>query len=525
MKTSYFSFSGGINTDSPALSIDAGEVINAINYEAAVSGGYRRIDGFERYDGQLSPSSLSIFDYADNTAYQDAVETLRSLIGEVPGEGNILGVWRYNNTTYAFRNKVGGASAGMYESTVVGWAEITTGVTLNPDGNYEFINKNFGGNASTLMMYGVDGVNKGFQFDGTTYTEISTGMTTDTPTHLIEYKNYLIYSFSGGSVQISPLASPTTTWTALAGAQELGIGEEITGFKDVPGDSLAVFCKDSTWIISGTPNASDFALNSYSTSSGATEGTIQRINYPIYINNSGCVEMRTTSAYGDFTMASLSQKAKKLVDSLRGNETASIVSKDKNQYRVFYSNNRGLSFTFSGDKVSGVMPINYGKPVLCCCNGTDSDGSERLFFGSDDGYVYEMDAGYSFDGGSVEAWIRPSFYHFKSPEQFKRFFKIVLEIDADQAADLTFLPVFDYSDPTQPDAIEGTLTVSGGGGFWDEDNWGEFYYDSAIVSSAYGYMDAIAKNFSMFIRSNLTYEKPHTIQGAIIHYSPKGLSR
>jgi len=522
--TQYFPFAGGVNSDTPSLSIPAGSLINSTNYEASSNGGYRRIDGFERYDGRTAPSSINVFDYDTTALYTAAVETLRGAISLVPGEGNILGVWRYNNITYAFRNKVGGADAGMYESTVGGWVEVVTGITLNPGGRYEFINANYGGHASTMMMYGVDGANKGFQFDGTTYTEVSTGMTVDTPAHLHKYKNHLWYSFTGGSLQYSSLGIPTT-WLALTGAAELGIGDEITGFRDVAGDSFVVVCRNSTHIVSGTPGAADFNVSIYSDTAGALEWTIQRLAYPVYLDDNGVLELRSVQSYGDFQTATLSQNISKILAPLISSATASMISRSKNQYRLYFSNGTGMVFTFSGNKLAGIMPVNYGKTVKCCCNGVDSNGDEALFFGSDDGYVYQLDAGYSFDGEEVNAWIRPSFNHFKSPEHVKRFFKIVLEIDADETSDLAFLPVFDYGDPNQPDAFEGILNVSGGGSSWDEENWEALYYDGAIISSAYGYLDAVGKNFSLLIRSELTYEKPHTIQGAIVHFSQRGLKR
>ena len=51
------------------------------------------------------------------TELRQAIEDQRSLIGIVPGEGNVNGVWVYGGNTYAFRNKSGGSTAGMYKST------------------------------------------------------------------------------------------------------------------------------------------------------------------------------------------------------------------------------------------------------------------------------------------------------------------------------------------------------------------------------------------------------------------------
>ena len=63
-----------------------------------------------------------------------AIEDQRSKINIVPGEGSVLGVWVYNGSVYAFRNKSGGATAGMYKSTSTGWSEVDLGTALNFDG-------------------------------------------------------------------------------------------------------------------------------------------------------------------------------------------------------------------------------------------------------------------------------------------------------------------------------------------------------------------------------------------------------
>ena len=68
-----------------------------------------------------------------------AIEDQRSNINAVgtvgtPCEGAILGVWVYSGDVYAFRNKSGGATAGMFKTTSTGWSEIDLGTALNFDG-------------------------------------------------------------------------------------------------------------------------------------------------------------------------------------------------------------------------------------------------------------------------------------------------------------------------------------------------------------------------------------------------------
>jgi len=61
LKSSYFPFEGGVNLVEPALSMRAGELVAADNFEVDVRGRYRRLDGYERFDGQTLPSDITVY--------------------------------------------------------------------------------------------------------------------------------------------------------------------------------------------------------------------------------------------------------------------------------------------------------------------------------------------------------------------------------------------------------------------------------------------------------------------------------
>jgi len=51
---------GGENQVDPALKIKPGHLLFSRNYEPKKGGGYRRIDGYERYSGKPKPSEATI---------------------------------------------------------------------------------------------------------------------------------------------------------------------------------------------------------------------------------------------------------------------------------------------------------------------------------------------------------------------------------------------------------------------------------------------------------------------------------
>lgn len=55
--TKYYPFNGGLDVVTPALSVDPGFALALVNYEPWFNGGYRRVDGYERFDGRPKPSA------------------------------------------------------------------------------------------------------------------------------------------------------------------------------------------------------------------------------------------------------------------------------------------------------------------------------------------------------------------------------------------------------------------------------------------------------------------------------------
>lgn len=49
-------FTGGLDTTTPAMQKKPGTLINALNFEQNLTGGYDTVTGYERADGRPSPS-------------------------------------------------------------------------------------------------------------------------------------------------------------------------------------------------------------------------------------------------------------------------------------------------------------------------------------------------------------------------------------------------------------------------------------------------------------------------------------
>ena len=70
-RTKYYALAGGLDVVTPALAVPPGRCLAMVNFEPFYSGGYRRCDGFERYDGRPAPSDATYtsFDVDDATYF------------------------------------------------------------------------------------------------------------------------------------------------------------------------------------------------------------------------------------------------------------------------------------------------------------------------------------------------------------------------------------------------------------------------------------------------------------------------
>lgn len=675
--TDFYPMGGGLDTESPPIEIGPGLCFDAQNYEPATTGGYRRIDGFERYDGQASPSAadysvltatitgtiavgntltgvtsaatgkvLGIFgttivlgrvtgtftsgeslqvaavtqatstsaslaggaslpsDHADYKLL--AANDWRTVIQAVPGSGRIRGIWTYKDVDYAFRDNAGGTAGAMYKSTAAGWvlvafgkeiqftgavgqivdgatitgltsaatatvvramlragswtsagvgtlivsgvtgtfqngesiqvggvtkvtsSSLCTNITRLPGGQLDIVNANFTGSTSTQRMYGADGVNLAFEFDGTNYIPIRTGMTTDTPAHVAYHRQYLMLSFLG-SLQLSGVGNPYA-FTAVLGAAELTTGDEITGLVPQSGSgsgaSMAIFTKNRTHILYGASSAT-FQLVVSVYELGYSAFTIQAVSNNTYgLTARGIQSLVTTQNYGDFNYAAVSFRVQTWLNDKAGLETVATTSKTKNQYRLYFNDGTGLIVGLAGDKVNGIMPLNYGIPVRCICTSTLTTGAERTLFGSDDGYVYKDNTGTSFDGSTLEAWIRPAFNNLKSPRIRKRFRRAVFEVKTDGYSEVNATYDLGYgSQNVAPTAVMPDLSLVGAGGYWSQLTWDRFTWNTEVYSTPQISIEGTEKNISFLFYSNRAQDNSHTVSGVSLMYTPRRAER
>lgn len=402
-------------------------------------------------------------------------------------------------------------------SNVATIAADSSAITLLPGGRYETVKHNFGGLAGADRIYGCDGVNRGFEFDGTVFAPIDTGMTTDTPKHVAAHKNHLFFSFEG-SAQHSGIGTPYI-FSPVYGAGELAVGDTITGFQTESGAqataALGIYSRNSTHILYGT-SASDWNLVKYREKVGAIEYTIQQIDSTIFLDDRGIRRLNASDAYGNFSHATLTNKLKTWVNTRRDAATASCILRDKNQYRLFYSDGYCLCATLDGDNVLGFMPLLFDDHATCVISEEDTSGDEVIYFGSDNGFVYQMEKGTSFDGGAIDTFLLIHYYHGSRPRITKTYKGCTLEIRGNGYNSLNFSYELGYGTTELPQPTPVATSISLSSVYWDSFTWDNFTWDGRTLEPTQVDVEGTAENISLIIRGSSDYNAPIKISGAII---------
>ena len=397
--------------------------------------------------------------------------------------------------------------------------------TLSPGGKYEFSNYNFRGDTSGFTMYGVNTVNKGFSWDGTTFIKISTGVETDTPEHIATHQKHLFFSYSGGSIQHSSIGAPNK-WNAITGAAELGIGDDVSGFSSEVNNVMSIFTRNDAYMLYGTSSA-DWELRKFHAGAGAIPYTLQKMDQTFFLDDRGISSIFTVQYFGDFQSAVASDKIDPYIQNKKDNAINSLRVRGKNQYRLYFDDKTGVEMTFINKKNQGLMPFTMDHQIVSLVSAEDSDGFEVLYGGFDDGYIRRLDSGTSFDGATVGSFVRTAYYHYDSPGSKKRFRELNLEINADTSTTVTITPTYDfggtYSPKTSPVSSSYSIDVTADA--WTDTDISNSSTGVTVVASERVKINGIGMNMGLIIANSSIYDKPITLQGAIVDFTPLGVRR
>jgi hypothetical protein len=469
-------------------------------------------------------------------------------------DGTAMGYLSLSDITGTFvpgETVTGGGGSAVASATL-------SDITIEAGGTYRFENYNFYGAVDSQRMYFVNGNGPAFEFDGeflhpiyTSATGVSFAFTDvidqdlstiitaggdtvslaypfDRPQQIGVFAEHLWLGYESGSVLISSTGEPME-YRAVTGAGEIGIGYPIVGFLANAQASFVIYCRGRIFCITGT-STTDFVKDSVSSGSGAFPDTMAMLDQPIYLDDGGIRKMSTTQAFGDWKLGTVSFAIAPLLDARLNAGNAPVAScrvKQRTQYRLFWPDGTGLCVYF-GRKNAEIMPFKIPVAVSCACSGQtdETNGKERIFIGGEDGYVYEMEAGPSFDGAPVPAFITFAWNHMGGPRIEKRFFMSEIEVDAPDtlSVGVTYQLEYNRSSQVQPGASTAEIEA-GTRAITEIDNYANLDFTQPVMGKIYADLEGLGTNLAITLYTEATNERAHSLTAMTINFAPQKLKR
>lgn len=426
---------GGLVLDKDAFTLPPGTAIQLQNFEPDINGGYRRINGFTKFNSNIVPQTSSS--------------------NEV-----VLGVHIYKDQVIAARGEKvfkGGATGS--------WTEIDTGRTSA--GRYQFANFNFDG--TDKVVY-VDGTNNAAVFNNSSVTDVTASGRPADPAFVEVFKSHVFYAGMSASPQELVFSVPfdEDDFTPSSGAGSIKVDGVIRGLK-VFRESLFVFCADSIFRVQGS-SLSDFAVVPVTRNIGCVDGfSIQEIAGDIvYLAPDGLRTIAGTERIGDVELGTVSKQIQPRLDNVSTDRLSSVVIRDKTQYRLFFpttsesqANSPGIIGVIKGS-IQGQIGWQYADVVgikpACCTSGLISN-VENVLHGGFDGYIHKQEVGNTFDGTNIEAAYRSPDFTMGDPGVRKMMQRIIWNYDNESTVDSKFRIRYDFNSSDTPQPAEYSLTA------------------------------------------------------------------
>ncbi len=428
--------SGGLISNLPPIQQGlkrTGSAIRLQNFEPSVEGGYRRINGYAKWDSAV-----------------------------VPNSGQIFGVTFFEGDVIAVRG------ADVYTSVGAGWTSIQGSRTHTT--KHRFHQYNFDG---TKKVVATDGVNYPWSWDGTTFTNINATTDVQGASHAVDFKNHMFYA-KGNLVTFSEPFDEEAFSTG-SGAGSFQVQDPVTGFK-VFRSRLFIFTEKQIKVVDGS-SSSDFVMSSVSEDIGCVaEDTIQEVGGDVmFLAQDGLRLLGGTEKIGDFSNLLASKEIQSDVNDLAAFYTSfsSVVVRQKSQYRLLgFTSGRDNTDTDGvlGAQIDGTINssgFEWSKTRGLKAYSSDSvvyEGEEYIIFCDESDYVYRMENGASnYDGTAIQSSYWTPYVSFNDPMYRKTLHKADFYITPEGSVSGTVSVNFDLGNTNKIQPAAKTFGASAGG--------------------------------------------------------------
>ena len=400
------------------------------NFEVNKEGGYSKIKGYEKF--------------SDTT---------------VPGSGPVLGLKVISSGRTVVARQNGSNVTEWYYGTGTTWTSMASGPLLGS--RVRHTSFNLDGDDKVVF---VDGVNYPavYNTSGNTLTYMTSADSPDVQgaEHVAFFANAAFFA-KGNNLYYT---APQTVDGFGVGSGVLNVAHDITGLA-VFRDQLIIFTQNTIKRLTGSTEA-NWDVSSITDRIGCINGdTIQEVGGDImYLAPDGIRLLSATDRIGDFGLDIASDVIEKDAKVFLSNTSnfSSLLLRGKAQYRIFaYVESeqqeaaKGLIATKLNAQGAGSMgwSTSFGIKVFVA-DSAYSGSVETACFANEDGYVYVLDTGSNFDGGSIEAIYESPYMPMGDPQIRKTLYKMALYAEPTGSMNLDLNIKYDFGTGTNTGVIQ-----------------------------------------------------------------------
>jgi len=493
---------GGLNTSRDVLSqgeTQPGSAISLLNYEPAVTGGYRKISGFANNYGTVTGTG-SVLGVAVADGINDGILACRK-----PSSGNNY-LHKWNN------------SSSAWDAVTTAGSPTMTGVT-----KVRFSRFNF----ATPKVVLTDGINPAATYDGTTYTQITHSSAPTDPKYSAIFQNHLFLAGDPAHPTklffSAPLAE--TDFAASNGAGVINVGFPIVAIKSFRNE-LFIFGSTNIKKLGGTALA-NFVLQTVTDDLGclATDSVIEIGGDLLFLSQDGLRPISGTAKIGDVNLETVSKDIQSIFTDIVFDVDLeglnAVVLRQKTQFRYFFaaSDSQGIIGGFR--QTPNGLQFEYSQMVgitaTCAASGYIGQ-NEIIIHGNSAGKVQQQEVGNNFDGNPILSVFQTPFYHMQDPEQRKVFYTVATYLRSEGDNSIVMSAVYDYADVDTLNPTNFNLSTAGAAAFFNEATYNSTaIFDGNPSPVQRTNISGSGKSASLKYVTNDT-SASHSIQGLVITF-------
>lgn len=522
---------GGLNTNESSLVLSQdlpGSAIRLVNYESSISGGYRRISGFQPFDRE------------------------NEIVAPDEAEGRILGTYVFYNSetrsseVYAARKLIGEDEYGIFKLGGTGWERVTLPnprAIFGPNSSVSRIRFEVYNAGSGNHLFLVDGVNSLLWFNGTVWEEIvidhQDQQIINSPMVISVFKNHLFIACDASDETVIAHSAPNdpSDWSSAGGAGQIFPGFEVVNIRPFR-DELYIFGTNRIRkiVVEGT----DFVLKDVTNDLGciARDSVLEIAGNLIFLSQDGIRPVAGTEKISDVDLGLLSldiQPDMNLLIAQGDLQTLhGVVIRTKTQFRYFYSNEvvptkeaSGLIGCLRKSKRTGrewEFSDMLGIRASCSWSGF-IDGREQVIHGDYGGGIYLHDSGSSFNGDPIYSIYQTPFLDFGNTELRKTMRTVNLFMKNEGISEISLGFVFDWNSNEVVNPSNQIIDQDVKTFFYDNEgakfDTAGVVYGNSNQSKIKINVSGSGESISLIFFSEGIYD-PYIIQGFVIELTERG---